>query len=418
MKSLLFLLLFLPGLLFAQAGLDNIGTARVMNFNGGIANTNCTAASSTWTDNSTIASCYSNRTVYFVSTGCHNSGGLQLYGSSNADRALGARASGSVDPVIYGVRFRNNTGVVISSLAISFNNEHWGNSNPSNANHLLNVHDFSYRISSTAITSVTAGTYTNGTGSLDVTPIQNTNGAGSTAMVAIPNGLSTTKSACLTVTLNPGDEIMLRWTESDNGNNDHNMGIDDLSVTPWNVTCSVVLPVTWDKFEVSASENKAALRWNTQSERMNAYFDIEMSQGMDGFTSIGHVQSLGDASYEQEYAFQTGNLAPGTYYFRLKQVDLNGEFTYSEIRSVLIRTEGLSIVRIGDEGTGYLEFNETLPPGTKITLLELSGRIVADISLSEPTNRIYGLANKKGMILVSICQPDHSPELLKIFLND
>jgi|GEM_PF-3782785 len=414
-----FLLIFcIPSLLFSQASLDNIGTARIINFNGGPANTNCTAGSATWTDNSTIPFCYSNRNVYFVSTGCHNSGGLHLYGSSNTDRALGARASGSVDPIIYGVRFKNNTGAVISSLAISFKNEHWGNSNPSNANHLLNVHDFSYRISSTAITSVTTGAFTNGTSSLDVTPIQNTDGSASTNMIAIANGLSTTKSACLTVTLNPGDEIMLRWTESDNTNNDHNMGIDDLSVIPWNVTCSVVLPVTWDLFEVIADHDKVRLSWNTHSERMNDYFDIEMADETATFGSIGKVQSQGDATHNQEYTFETAVWAPGIWYFRLKQVDLNGDFTYSQIRSLEFISEKLSVIRIGNEGTRFLELSQVLQAGSAIQFTDISGQQIAHKILTEPTNRISGIESKKGMVFVSICQPNHSPEILKVFLND
>lgn len=186
----------------------------------------CTTALS-WTDNNTIPHCYADRPTYNYSNGCANVGGLHIAGSAG-ETALGGRSSNSMSSFRWGVRYRNSTGDPISGLQVRARAEQWGQA----VSDAPNVVSFGYRSSSSPITDVTAGTYLSEP-ALDLTNFTAPSGC-SGANSAI-DGNSPTNStmleACLAVTLQPGDEIMLRWYDVNDPCNDHMLCVDDLVVT-------------------------------------------------------------------------------------------------------------------------------------------------------------------------------------------
>ena len=106
-----------------------------------------------------------------------------------------------------------------------------------------------------------------------------------------------------------------------------------------------VLPVELASFTATADGNDALLYWTTLSETNNAGFAIEQSARIgfadnsplyDSFTEVGYVAAKGNSSDEQLYNFRLDALAPGSHRFRLRQVDLDGTFEYSNIVEVSI----------------------------------------------------------------------------------
>jgi hypothetical protein len=88
------------------------------------------------------------------------------------------------------------------------------------------------------------------------------------------------------------------------------------------------VPVELAGFAATADGDRVRLAWDTQSETNNAGFDVEARFGADGaWEALGFVEGVGTTSEAQRYAFETDALAPGTYAFRLRQVDLDGTAT-------------------------------------------------------------------------------------------
>lgn len=93
------------------------------------------------------------------------------------------------------------------------------------------------------------------------------------------------------------------------------------------------LPVVLLGFNaIRQNENEVSLDWMTSSEINNSGFDIEKSQDGVVFEKIGFVKSHGNANKNQEYQFTLSNSESA--YYRLKQIDFNGDFTYSELKFV------------------------------------------------------------------------------------
>jgi hypothetical protein len=90
------------------------------------------------------------------------------------------------------------------------------------------------------------------------------------------------------------------------------------------------LPVELTSFTASVSNNAVNLRWSTATEVNNTGFDIERSADKSGWTKVGFVSGNGNSNSVRNYSYADNSLTKsGKYYYRLKQVDVNGSSLYS-----------------------------------------------------------------------------------------
>ena len=112
-----------------------------------------------------------------------------------------------------------------------------------------------------------------------------------------------------------------------------------------NFTINAPLPVELTDFSARLeNKNSARLTWSTASEKNNNGFDIEMSKNsLADFINIGFVKGHGSSATANAYDFIRNNLSNGIYYFRLKQTDNDGSFTYSPVKSVEIVNDNFEV---------------------------------------------------------------------------
>ena len=110
-----------------------------------------------------------------------------------------------------------------------------------------------------------------------------------------------------------------------------------MTITPF----GTALPVELMNFEVSKVGHTAVLDWVTASETNNSYFAIERSVDGVEFEEIGTVSGNGTTSDASYYQFVDENPMSGINYYRLRQVDYDGSYEYSDIQWVeFVGTEG------------------------------------------------------------------------------
>jgi len=103
------------------------------------------------------------------------------------------------------------------------------------------------------------------------------------------------------------------------------------------VDAGVTLVVELTEFSGKVTqEQNSLLSWTTASEQNNRQFDIETSRDGINFEKIGTVASKGNASVDQHYEFLHLNPQPGLSYYRLKQTDHDGKYSYSKIISLTV----------------------------------------------------------------------------------
>ncbi len=132
----------------------------------------------------------------------------------------------------------------------------------------------------------------------------------------------------------PGNTNIDSWMfygESSSGNA-ANIFIDNIDFT--NTISENPLPVDLSSFVVTAMGRNVMLNWSTSAEVNNSGFEIErcsQSGGPENFwESIGFVKGSGTVNTSKEYTFEDRGLKAGTYRYRLKQIDFNGNFEYFE----------------------------------------------------------------------------------------
>jgi hypothetical protein len=112
-----------------------------------------------------------------------------------------------------------------------------------------------------------------------------------------------------------------------------------------------LLPVELSSFSAMANEDNITLRWNTSTETNNHGFEIEkkISEGIvidSGWNKIGFVEGHGNSNSPKDYLFVDKNLTGGgKFHYRLKQIDNDGRFKYSNIIEVEAKPEEFSLLQ-------------------------------------------------------------------------
>jgi hypothetical protein len=109
-------------------------------------------------------------------------------------------------------------------------------------------------------------------------------------------------------------------------------------VNPWAISAnSTPLPIELINFDAKAIGSRVRLNWSTASEVNNDFFTIERSGANtpDEFDFITKVNSyMNNSNVTLNYEAWDNNPLQGLQYYRLKQTDFDGQFTYSDLRPV------------------------------------------------------------------------------------
>ena len=154
-------------------------------------------------------------------------------------------------------------------------------------------------------------------------------------------------------------------------------GISGLSFFPG------VIPVELTSFTATVNDSEVLLSWTTATEVNNGGFDVERNSG-EGFEAVGFVPGFGTTTELRSYNFTDTDVQAGTYTYRLKQVDLDGTFEYSDELVV----EVITPLEFALEQNYPNPFN----PSTQITY-----------QLAENSNvvlKVYNLLGKEIAVLV------------------
>jgi choice-of-anchor B domain-containing protein len=112
-------------------------------------------------------------------------------------------------------------------------------------------------------------------------------------------------------------------------------GIDNFSIVQGNS-----LPVDLIEFTATRlGKQSARLSWTTATEVGSDYFDVERSTDGLAFAPIGRVSAAGNSNQTEEYQFDDERGLAGRNFYRLRQVDLDGQITFSEVRLVTLEGE-------------------------------------------------------------------------------
>lgn len=106
------------------------------------------------------------------------------------------------------------------------------------------------------------------------------------------------------------------------------------------------LPVTWLSFTGRYFNGSVDLNWSTSLEVNNEEYTIERSADGQNFTAIGNVPGVGNTTSISRYSFKDTNPLSGSAYYRIKQTDRDGKFSYSDVIRVSNNEVALKGIRL------------------------------------------------------------------------
>lgn len=176
------------------------------------------------------------------------------------------------------------------------------------------------------------------------------------------------------------------------------------------------LPVEMLYFEASVSGNEVELEWSTATEVNNDFFEVQRSFDGISYEELGHVKGAGTISETQTYQFSDPTPVPGVQYYRLRQVDFDGAFEFSDIVIVqyapngnLFKANLFPNPMIGEEMMIDVQTHDFTAP-VIVSVLDLGGRVLL--------NDVYKISSSNNQVLVDVSNLKSGTYLIRIRQRD
>lgn len=147
----------------------------------------------------------------------------------------------------------------------------------------------------------------------------------------------------------------------------------------WYTRDDAALPITLLRFNAVVNQNKSIkLTWATASEYNNDRFEIEHSIDGSNFTNIGSLKGKLKSTELNEYNFTHENPNAGINYYRLKQIDVDGTYTYSDLVAASLKTKEIKFNKHMLR-TGQVSFAVESPLNevVEIQIIDITGKLIA-----------------------------------------
>jgi hypothetical protein len=183
---------------------------------------------------------------------------------------------------------------------------------------------------------------------------------------------------------------------------------------------SVVTPIELKEFELHPIDDKVEIKWVTATELNNDYFNIERSSNGTDWSSLVKIDGAGSSNQELTYHFTDIMPFQRASYYRLKQTDFDGQYSYSAVRYVtfdMIKDE-ISIfpnpVSLNEE----LIIKSNNEPIVQVRIFHATGRLVdARYQIDGRITRVDVEGMSSGIHLVEV-ESENFSYRKKIVVND
>jgi hypothetical protein len=128
---------------------------------------------------------------------------------------------------------------------------------------------------------------------------------------------------------------------------------------PWSLTniipfvVGTVTPVSWLYIRAQLQDRNGFLQWGTAEERNTSHFVVEHSTDGRNFAPLTTIAAAGNSTTAKYYQFTHTDILPGLHYYRIRQVDRDGSFSYSPTVTLLRRSGLQQVVMAPNPAVNY-----------------------------------------------------------------
>jgi hypothetical protein len=164
----------------------------------------------------------------------------------------------------------------------------------------------------------------------------------------------------------------------------------ETNLVSWPINENLSLPLRLSEFNLTKTGQGAQLKWTTLSEMNTSHFEIQRSRDNSTWTTLSHVSAAGHSSTARIYSYQdqlslTPSKPSGTYYYRIKSIDLDQGFNYSPVKHIQFGTPArFNLINTLVKDRLYLQYEDITTPGIELKIVDMHGKVflVNKISLN------------------------------------
>lgn len=151
----------------------------------------------------------------------------------------------------------------------------------------------------------------------------------------------------------------------------------------------VSLPVAWVSFTAEKFQDKVNLYWSTATEQNTKDFEVFHSIDASQWTLLGSRLSAGNSNVIRDYSFtHAAPLKNNVYnYYRIKQNDLDGKYSYSKIVSIIYNEPGQDVLIYPNPVVDVV--NIYLAESQQLKLFTISGTMVWQGNMTAGNNKLW-----------------------------
>ncbi|RYZ52895.1 MAG: hypothetical protein EOP49_08520 [Sphingobacteriales bacterium] len=185
-------------------------------------------------------------------------------------------------------------------------------------------------------------------------------------------------------------------------------------ISPNGFASTLVLPVKLISFTVNTTGMDAIVKWTTASEIYNDYFAVERSEDGNNWNVIATVNGSENTNSNTSYVYTDKITGSSFNYYRLKQIDLQGNYSYSEVRKTTGEANKAASAYISDRFL-KIRLTKTVSTKTTVSVFNANGQVVSRKVFTE--GREFSIAldqQSSGPLFVNINDSRETNQTIKL----
>jgi len=169
-----------------------------------------------------------------------------------------------------------------------------------------------------------------------------------------------------------------------------------------------ILPVEFISFSASETRSGVLLNWSTSNEVSNKFFEIQKSADGRNWVTAGKVAATVNPASINKYQYIDQSSGNTTKYYRIMQVDENGRFVFTEVKSITGTDNKMSAKMYKSGSQVVIDFGKVPSAQMSVRVLSIDGQVVAQQNFSNAGTRInVPVSNiSTGIYVVQLVQAD------------
>ena len=180
--------------------------------------------------------------------------------------------------------------------------------------------------------------------------------------------------------------------------------IQDLASTSYPMN---VMPVKWVGFNAEVgNKNQVLLSWEVSDQVDNKGFYVQYSKDQKNWDDVTFIDSKSSGGNNEKYSYIYTGLLSSENYFRLKQVDLDGKFSYSQIKSLRstkqVNSVENNVVIYPNPVRDIMNIINLESSNYTAKIVDMSGRVIKSFVMRNGQNQVDVASLKSGIYFISM----------------